>query len=100
MGIITRAAVRKQKEQKVKGKQLEEKYGVTSYPLMKRAENRSKGDDHNKEQKDKSEEWILSDLSLAVGQENDTFWSCVIMQLGILRLLPYAQLILKTLLRN
>ena len=44
--------------------------------------------------------WILSDLSLTVGQENHTFLSCVTMQLGILRLLPYAQLILKTLLRN
>ena len=43
MGIITRAVVRKQKEQKVEEKQLQEKYGVTSYPLMKRAENRSKG---------------------------------------------------------
>ena len=42
MGIITRAAVRKQKEQKAEEKQLEEKYGVTSYPLMKRAENRNK----------------------------------------------------------
>ena len=39
MGLITRAAVRKQKEQKAEEKQLEEKYGVTSYPLMKRAEN-------------------------------------------------------------
>ena len=36
MGIITRAAVRKQKKQKVEKKQLEEKYGVTLYPLMKR----------------------------------------------------------------
>ena len=37
MGIMTIAAVRKHKEQKVEEKQLEEKCGVTSYPLMKRS---------------------------------------------------------------
>ena len=43
---------------------------------------------------------ILSDLSLTVSQENDIFWSCVTMQLSIQRLLPYAQMMLNKLLRN
>ena len=57
MGIMTRAAVRKQREQKVEKKQLEEKYGMTSNPLMKEKQRtEAKGDDHDKEEEDKSEE--------------------------------------------
>ena len=72
MVIMTRAAVWKQKEQKAEEKQLEEKCGVASSPLMNEEQRtEAKGDDcdkeedkseRDKEEEDKSEEtdWMIT----------------------------------------
>ena len=66
MIIMTKATVRKQKEEKAKEKQLEEKCGVTSNPLMKKEERiEAKGNDRDNEEEDKSESLTISKRPLS-----------------------------------